>query len=417
VAVLEALPFSVEGRPNWSEAEERELRRRLGQEVSTSPESGAFTAATYPPLYYAFEAIPAWAGSSLNALDRLYLMRLVSASLAGVTVAAVFLFLRELLPGTPSAWTTGALVVAFQPLLGFMSGGVNNDGLLYAAGATLFFLLARSFRRGLTLRRGLAIGVVAAAGLLTKTTMVGLFPGAGLGLLLLWWRAQGRSRGEAARGALAAGGVLAIIATTWFAVDMLVFGRSVAAATGGLASDAVTRAATLRGQLSYLWQFFLPPLPFMNDTFSGYPEYPVWDVYIQGFVGRFGYFQYDFPLWANQLGLGVLASVAALAAVALIRCRERLRQRWPELCCYASMLIGTLLLIGVAGYRYRLSQGFNFEQTRYLFMLLPLYGALVALAARGVGRRWGHAAGVFLVVLAVGHSLFAMLLTINRYYV
>ncbi len=417
VAVLESLPFSVEGRPSWSEAYEREVRRGLDGEVSMSPESGAYTAATYPPLYYAFEAVPAWMGSSLNVLDRLYLMRLFSASLAGITVASIFLFLRELLPGTPWAWTVGALVVAFQPVFGFISGGVNNDGMLYAAGATLFFLLARSFHLGLTPRRGLAIGAVAAAGFLTKTTMVGLLPGAGLGLVLLWWRAQGGSRQEAARGALAAGGVLAGVTILWFAVATLVFGRSLATATGGLASEALGQAATFRGQLSYLWQFFLPPLPFMTDTFTGYPGYPVWDVYIQGFVGRFGYFQYGFPTWVNQVGLGVLAVVAALAVVGVTRGRERLRERWPELCCYTGMLVGTLLLIGVAGYRFRIFKGFNFEQTRYLFTLLPLYGALVALAVRAGGRRWGPAAGAFLVVLAAGHSWFALLLTINRYYV
>jgi 4-amino-4-deoxy-L-arabinose transferase-like glycosyltransferase len=417
VAALEDLPFSVEGRPSWSPFTDRELRRRLEEVSSERPESAAFTAATYPPLYYAFEAIPATLGASLDVLDRLYLMRLFSATLAGITVASSFLFLRELFPATPWTWTVGALAVAFQPVFGFMSGGVNNDGLLYATGSMLFLLLARSFRLGLTPRRGLAIGAVAAAGLLTKTTVVGLFPGAALGLVLLWRRAHGSQRRTAAGGLLAAGAMLGAVTAAWFAVDTLVFDRSLATATGGLASDAIAQAATVRGQLSYLWQFFLPPLPFMTDTFSGYPDYPVWDVYIQGFIGRFGFFQYGFPSWVNRLGLGVLLAVAALAGVALVRRREALRRRWPELCCYAAMLFGTLLVIGVAGYRYRLSTGFNFEQTRYLFTLLPLYGALVALAAQGVGRRWGHTAGAVLVVVVVGHTWFAMLLTINRYYV
>ena len=38
----------------------------------------------YPPLYYALEAIPYRAGYGLDFLDRLFLMRLLSALLAGV---------------------------------------------------------------------------------------------------------------------------------------------------------------------------------------------------------------------------------------------------------------------------------------------------------------------------------------------
>ena len=415
--LLDGVPFSLEGRPSWSAADEAEVRRQLERGQFRADETAARGAATYAPLYYVYEAIPAWLGSSLPALDRLYLMRLFSALLAGVTVGATFLFLRELLPGTSWAWTVGALVVGFQPVFGFMSGAVNNDGLLYAAGAMLLFLLARSFRRGLTARRGVAIGAAAAAGVLTKTTMVGLLPGAALGLGLLWWRTTGAPRRAAGRGALAAGAVFGAATAAWFSADVLVFGRPLAAATGGMASGAVGEVTSLRGQLSYLWQFFLPRLPGMTDAFPTYPEYPLWDVYIQGFIGRFGWFQYGFPMWVDRVGLGLLTVVGALAGVELARSREALRRRWPELCTYVVMLVGTLLLLGVTGYRFRAAEGLNFEQPRYLFALLPLYGGVVALAARGVGRRWGHTAGVMLVVVAAWHSLFSFLLSINRYYV
>ena len=50
-------------------------------------------------------------------------MRLLSALFTGLTAFFTLLFLRELLPGTRSTWTLGALGVALSPLLGFMSGG------------------------------------------------------------------------------------------------------------------------------------------------------------------------------------------------------------------------------------------------------------------------------------------------------
>jgi hypothetical protein len=40
------------------------------------------------------------------------------------------------------------LSVAFAPLLGFMSGAVNPDALLFAVSAGLFWSLARAFRLG-----------------------------------------------------------------------------------------------------------------------------------------------------------------------------------------------------------------------------------------------------------------------------
>ena len=105
-------------------------------------------------------------------------MRLLSALIAGLTVAFTFLFLRELLPDSPWAWTVGALAVAFQPLFGFIGGGVTPDNLLFAASAALIWLLARAFRVGLTPRLGAAIGLAALAGVLTKQAMFGLLPGA-----------------------------------------------------------------------------------------------------------------------------------------------------------------------------------------------------------------------------------------------
>ena len=81
------------------------------------------------------------------------------------------------------------------------------------------------------------------------------------------------------------------------------------------------------------------------------------------------------------------------------------------------MFGGLLLLISLAAYRYQVAlPGAYFEQGRYLLPLLGFYGAFVALAARGAGRKWGPAVGAFLVVLAMGHTLFSMLLTISRFY-
>ena len=124
---------------------------------------GGYTTDTNnPPLYY-FAAAGVYHLSPWTSLpDRVHFLRLFSALLAACTVLFVFLFLRELLPSTPWAWTVGALAVAFQPMFGFTASGVTSDTVLYPASAGIFYTLALAFRRGLTPRRGLAIGALRA---------------------------------------------------------------------------------------------------------------------------------------------------------------------------------------------------------------------------------------------------------------
>ena len=80
-------------------------------------------------------------------MDRLALMRALSALMAGPTTLCIFLFLREVLPGTPLAWTVGALAAGLEPMFAFVSSGVNNDAGLFLVTAALLLALARLLRR------------------------------------------------------------------------------------------------------------------------------------------------------------------------------------------------------------------------------------------------------------------------------
>jgi hypothetical protein len=163
-----------------------------------------------------------------------------------------------------------------------------------------------------------------------------------------------------------------------------------------------------------VWQTFLPRLPFMNVQFSG--RLPIWDDYFQGFVGRFGYAQYAFPVWVSKLALAIAAGVLGLCVAGLVRARTLLRGRLLEAATYVAFVASLFLLVGVAGYNFRKNVGLPFEQTRYLFPLLPLYAALVAVALRGAGRRYGAAVAGALVALFVAHNFFSIVLTLERYY-
>lgn len=410
---FDGIPFSIEGRPSWSAAHVRAVRAALARPLDRHAAYAAGQTATRAPLYYAYETIPYLLARSGDFLDRLVALRLFSALLAGLTVWFVYAFLRELLPGARALWAIGALCVAFQPLFGFLSGGVTSDDGLFACSAALLWLLARAFRRGLSARLIVALAIAILAGLLTKRGIVVLLPAALLGLALAAWRSTGRRRW--ARVLLPA--AVAAPALVYLIVAGALQHRSLLGlATGDVATGPTAPSVSLRGQLSYLWQSFLPRLPSMTDQFPGYPHFPLWDTYFQGFVGRFGWFQFGFPVWVNWLALAIAAAVLTLAGRELLRRRDALRRRWPELGTYALMLVSLLAALAVLGYRFRAAQGASYEQARYLLPLLPLYAALIAVAVRSTGRRLWRATGALAVVLTMGQSLFAMLLEIGRYY-
>ena len=93
-----------------------------------------------------------------------------------------------------------------------------------------------------------------------------------------------------------------------------------------------------------------------------------------------------------------------------------LTHRKAELVVLAVLVAGLLVELGLFGIRYRADTGFEFEQGRYLMPLLPVYALVPALAVRGVGARAAPVAAAIIVTLVGAHELFALLLSISRFY-
>jgi 4-amino-4-deoxy-L-arabinose transferase-like glycosyltransferase len=414
---LEAPRVSLqpEQQPIASQAGQDKLESDLASAVArSSPGIGAAgVAASEPPLYYALETIPYELGSGGGVLDQLMLMRLLSALMAAVSTLFVFLFLREALPSSPRAWTIASLGVALLPLLGFISGAVNPDSMLCAVAAAIFYSFARAFRRGLTPRLGILIGALTAVGLLTKLNFLGLVPGIILGLVLLAKRASHALGARASARTLAS--ALAIASSpawVYAAVNVLSHHKPL-----GLTSGVITSTAShhsLLGEASYIWQLYLPRLPGMHVDFADIS--PIRELWFNGLVGQYGFEDTFFPRWVdNVAGIAVLA-ILALAARTLVTHRAALRHRSGELGVYLTMTLGLLILIGASSYLSFPSEAAGFPEPRYLLPLIPLFGGVLALAARGAGRRWGAAAGALIVVLFIAHDLFSQLQEIARFY-
>jgi hypothetical protein len=191
-----------------------------------------------------------------------------------------------------------------------------------------------------------------------------------------------------------------------------VWDRGLWSGGGTVSTTGSGKPAQVREFVSYLWQFYLPRLPFMDDLQAGIPLYNVW---LKGFVGNYGWLDTRFAAPVYSGAAAVFAVILALAAAGLWRARAAARRWLPELVVLAAMTLGLLLVIAWAGYRGRLDNGQIFEQARYLLPLGALYAAVIALAACGTGR-YGRIAGAALVTLACGHALFSIGLVVSRFY-
>jgi hypothetical protein len=393
-------------------AEQAELEHNLALPLSRRGEGGAGVAASEPPLYYALEAIPYELASSGNVLDRLQLMRLLSALLAGVSALFAFLFVRETLPSAPWAWTVGALGVALSPLLAEMSGGVNPDALLYAASAALLYCIARAFRRGFTPWTGAAIGAAIAVGLLTKVNFLGLIPGAGLALAILAVRAERNGRREEWRALAAAILIPLSPLVVYVAVNLMSNRAGFGVVSGALKSTR--QAGSTLDEIGYVWQLYLPRLPGMHRDFPGLLT--TRDIWFNGYVGLFGWLDTTFPNWVYTAALVPAGLIAALCVRSLLEGRAVLRARAGELAVYAALAAGLMALIGAGSYLAFVGAGGALFEPRYLLPLMPLLSVALALGARGAGKRWGPATGAAIVTLLIAHDLFAQLQVVARYY-
>lgn len=393
-----------------SVAEQKKLQEDLAKRPSRTGE-GVEGAAADPPLYYALEAVPYELAASGSVLDQLQLMRLLSALLAGVTAFFTFLFVRETLPKVRWAWTVGGVGVAVVPLLGFTSGAVNPDSLLFAVSAAIFYCVARGFHRGLTQWLAIAIGLSIVIGLLTKPNFVGLVPGVALALVVLTVRAARIDRRAAIRRLMIAFAIPASLVCIYVLANLLSNHPALGTASENLSLGG---AHSIPSDISFVWQLYLPRLPGMTNYFTGVPMTHLW---FERVVGLYGWLDTTFPLWVYTFALVPAGLIAVLGLRTLVVDRGALRARYVESIVYLAMAVGLMGLIGSHAYlNLGAEGGVGHVEPRYLMPLIPLVGMALALAARGAGRRWGPTVGIVIIVLFLAWDVFSQLLEVSRFY-
>jgi 4-amino-4-deoxy-L-arabinose transferase-like glycosyltransferase len=414
IALVKLNLFSIRlqpsGKPSYSALDrtQRELGRLPDSAYKNG--SGPNSAAHYPPLYYAYEAVVYKLTPTHSELTRLFVMRLATVPLFVVTVALTWLIATELLA---VAWarTLATALVALQPKLAFGAGIVNPDLMLVAASTGALLAALRMVRRGPHARSVIALAVCAAAGVLTHPRGYFLLPFALIALAIAAWRFRPSLRQAIPWGVAALGTMVmsVVIALLW------VRGHTHGAAGSGGSGNPPLTGLNPRQFLSYVWQFYLPRLTFMDPkigpSFYGYRQ-----VYIESFFGNFGSFSVNYrPIYYD--GLQVLAGlgVAALYTTAVARWRT-LIANWPAVVVSATFFVGLMALLHLVSYSsLRISTDVVITG-RYLLPAIALYGCAAAWVCSSLPRRLGLPLGGVLLGLSALLAVGAVGLSLGRFY-
>lgn len=407
-------------RAPWLTAQVREYERRVRREHPNAHDGGGYTtSAAHGPIYYLALA-PAYAAASGSSIfSQLTLMRFVSALLGALVVPFTFLLARELAPRRPWLGVLAALLVAYEPMYGFISGIVNNDVGVNAAAAALELLLIRLLRRGITVPWGALTGAVLLLLPSVKGTGLSLYPIAAIAFAIALWRNHRRSD-LAAWAALAVSAIvvaelIAHVLNPAFAPPASSGGGGGAASAIGSNANAVSEALHhIPDYFAYLWETFLPRLPFMAAHFpSG--EYPGFVIFIERGWGAFGWYDVFFPSWVYAVILAVSLLVLCLAPWAAQREWRWLTTHWAE--ALTVVLTPAAVILGFTAAYYAVAAPPVIPDFgRYVFPAIGPLALFVVGALHALGRRRLPLLGTGLLVAMIALSYASQLLTLTSFY-
>jgi hypothetical protein len=406
VAGLGPLIGNLSARPYWTPLDEQLWRARdraLGPHARDA-RTGPNAASRNPPAYYAYAGLAYAAASGGTFFDRFYAMRLANLPLYLLTIAMTWVLAGQLLG--PARWprTVAAGVVAVQPQFAFVSAGISPDPLLTAIWAVFLVVAVHAVRTGLSWGTAAGMAALAVASALTHPRGALLAP---LALLAAALAARRRVGHVQVRMLVAGAAVLAVAVA--LAVAVLVDRAGTLDSTSG--AEFIPRQFA-----SYLWQFYLPRLPFMTESIG--PDYGVKIAFVETFYGVFGSLEVHWPARVyDVLAIASVLGLVALGAV-LVRERARVRARWDVVALLAAVVFTLVLGLHYAAYRnLQVDPSNPVIVGRYLLPLIPLFGVAVAIVVRALHARASVAMGTTLLFAGALLGLSGLAMTAVRFYV
>ncbi len=159
-----------------------------------------------------------WRGVSLA----VHLVRLLSLTFGVVTVISTYFLARWTFPAQPPVATLATALVAFNPMLLFISASVDNDALAFAITTTVIAILVHLLRTGGGRRAAAVVGTLVGLGLLTKLSAAAV--GVPAGFVFLWLAFKRRSRRWALECLLLLLVPVILLAGWWLARNIYLYG-------------------------------------------------------------------------------------------------------------------------------------------------------------------------------------------------
>jgi 4-amino-4-deoxy-L-arabinose transferase-like glycosyltransferase len=395
VNVVTSSPYTV--KPSWSAAD---YRSYLAEVAHTHPSradgGGPSTAAPNPPLYYLFADLAYWADSGGNAFSRMYAIQIWGVALLLLSVTGGWLLAGEVLGRRRLPQLAGAAVVGLEPMATFLSTSITPDAMLMTLWTLGLWLGARVINRSARPLDAAALCAITAAAILTKATSYALLPAVLFALVVGWWRRPKEERTAALRRLAPALVVLAVPVLAW-----VEYSRTNGRSPVNVVAPSVTGApvsVNVRQFLSYVWQFYLPRLPFQRPPIAeGGAYYTIW---LREGWATFGWLDVQIVSWVYSL-IGWICAVFLVMGAALLT-RIRGVRKLSLLAFFALALVGLVGLLHVTDYLTIISSGYALFQGRYLLPVIGLFGLIVAfVVSRLPPRLRAPACGAILAGLLV----------------
>lgn len=396
--------------PDWNRADYAAYTaaEHAAHPPSKSDGTGPSTATANPPLYYLVAAGAYLIDAGGTAFGRLYAIRIFGVLLLIATTIGAWLLAGETFGRRRLPQLAGAAVAGLLPMSTFMSTAVNPDALLITLWTFALWLGARVINHRAQGWDALGLCAVTAAAILTKATSYALIAPLLFALFVGWRRRPAAERGGALKLIAAAGLVLLVPVLSWVALAPTLGGMSITT----VATSSVHPFSV--GQfLSYVWQFYLPRLPFL-PTFRTTPGLPVYDIWVRQMTGVFGWLDVYLPNWLYHLS-ALATVVLGIASIGLLG-RLRERRHLALLGFFALTLLALLGLLHITEYRTLIIGGGPFLQGRYLLPIVGLLGLAVGLVIVRIPPRVQPSACALALTALLAFQAISLSTVVHAYY-
>jgi 4-amino-4-deoxy-L-arabinose transferase-like glycosyltransferase len=357
------------------------------------------------PLYYVLGAGIYRLAYGADLQGRVFAVRLFSVALTTLMVLVSYFLTVEVLLGRRDVALIVAVVISFQPMLSFVGSVVNNDILLNLIATTAIWVLVRTWRRGVTARQAVALGLALGLGMLAKPLIAGLALPVAWVFVREWWQRRGERRRVVLLGLLALAVALALCG--WWLV------RSFDLNDGELYMNEVKKGYRVIAQprFDYRGHPWRHAVDYYASIVGG-----VWSSY----WAAFGWL--DTPAAPAYYRLVDAVTLLGVLGLAVYVCRLVRRRAWPQLGVtglLVALVLSPVAMMHVYDYTYWIEYGVGRGlQGRYFFgQMAPLFILLVIGLLTLLPRRW-HGAGHLALRIGIVTANFYCLLWafLPRYY-